>query len=85
VLKRQPFSRLSPALDKASRTIKAITRGLDRVDVLFDGHPGATQIVNGTAPVTFTYPAGTAVIDMAGFAGDVLRQRRRLVVRSMPN
>jgi hypothetical protein len=81
VLKRQPFSRLSPVLDRPGRTITVATRGLDRVDTFVDGHPATSHAVNANASLTIPYPAGTAIVDVSGFAGGVIRQRRRLAVR----
>jgi hypothetical protein len=82
VLKRQPFSRLSPVLDRPGRTISVTTRGLDRVDTFIDGHPGTSHTVKANASLTIPYPAGTAIVDMSGFAEGVVRQRRRLAVRA---
>lgn len=79
-LRNQPFSRLSPAVDTAARTIQVTTAGLDRIDMLVDGHPGTSQPVEGTTPVDLSYPAGAGTIELTGFAGAEVRQRRRLPV-----
>jgi hypothetical protein len=79
-LRNLPFSRLSPTVDTAARTIQVTTAGLDRVDMLVDGHPGTSQPVQGTDPVDLTYPAGAGTIELTGFDGDEVRQRRRLTV-----
>jgi hypothetical protein len=79
-LRNQPFSRLSPAVDTAARTIQGTTAGLDRIDMLVDGHPGTSQPIEGTTPVDLSYPAGAGTIELTGFAGAEVRQRRRLLV-----
>jgi hypothetical protein len=79
-LRNQPFSRLSLAVDTASRTVQVETTGLDRIDLLVDGHPGTSEPIQGTAPVTLTYPAGAGTIELTGFSGEEVRQRRRLTV-----
>jgi Peptidase family S41 len=81
-LRNQPFSRLSPTVDSASRTVQVETIGLDRLDLLVDGHPGTSEPIQGTAPVTLGYPAGAGTIELTGFAGEEVRQRRRLTVGS---
>jgi hypothetical protein len=42
-----------------------------------DGHPGSSNVVSAAAPLTLLYPAGTKVIELTGFKGNELRQRRR--------
>jgi hypothetical protein len=79
-LRNQPFSRLSPTVDTASRTIQVDATGLDRLDLLVDGHPGTSEPIEGAAPVTLGYPAGAGTIELTGFAGEEVRQRRRLTV-----
>jgi hypothetical protein len=81
VLKRRPFSRLSAVVDSPSRAISVTTRGLDRLDTFVDGHPLASQALDGNATVTISYPAGTSVVELEAFSGDVVRQRRRLSLR----
>lgn len=82
VLRDQPFSKLAATLDVS--TLKVVAAGLDRVDVLYDGHPGTTHEVAGGAAggadavFELAVPDGASVITVAGFAGEVLRQRRRL-------
>lgn len=80
-LKRQPFSRLSPLLDRATRTIRVTTSGLDRLDMFLDGHPGSTQALARNGSVTLSYPAGTNAIELTGYGGGIVRQRRRLTLR----
>jgi hypothetical protein len=81
ILKQQPFSQLSATLDRNSRTISIATAGLDRLDVLIDGHPGTTHIIGGNTTTAVSYPAGTRDVEVTGFAGDEVRQRRRIPVR----
>lgn len=80
-IRAQPFSRLAPALDLASRTITVQTAGLDRVGATADGRPLSTQAVAAGAAVAVTYPSGTGVVDLTGYAGDEVRQRRRVPTR----
>jgi hypothetical protein len=82
LLRQPPFSRLAVTLDRPSRSIQVTTSGLDRLDLLVDGHPGTTRILNVDATATLTYPAGTKEIELAGFTAGTLRQRRRLDVRN---
>jgi hypothetical protein len=81
-LKDQPFSRLVATVDRAGRSIQVGTTGLDRVDLLLDGHPGSSEPVTDAAPVTFTPPSGARTAELIGFFGEELRQRRRLTLRS---
>jgi hypothetical protein len=81
ILKQQPFSRLTATLDTAARSIQVATANLDQVDTLVDGHSGSSQSVAGNATITINYPAGTKTVELVGFAGDAVRQRRRLTLR----
>lgn len=81
-LKKLPFSRLVPVLDTSARTITVTTSGLDRIDPMFDGHPGESLRIEGSGTVTMTYPARTETIELTGFSGEDLRQRRRLSTRT---
>jgi hypothetical protein len=80
VLRRQPFSRLTASIDRTARSIRVITHGLDRLETLFDGRSGPAQPVTGSAPIVVNYPKGTKTVELAGLAGDEVRQRRRLLV-----
>jgi len=82
VLKQLPLTRLGVQVDKPNRKITATTAGLTRLDVLIDGHPGSTHVIGASAATTVSYPAGTRVVELTGYAGDVIRQRRRVQVRS---
>ena len=81
-LRQQPFSRLSAEIARATRSVRVTTEGLDKVDVLIDGHPGTSTKLAGPATTTTSYPRGTRTIELTGFSGDTVRQRRRLSVRS---
>ena len=81
VLKQQPFSRLSAVLDRRTRSIAVGTSGIDRLDVLIDGHPGTSESVAGNAASTVRYPAGARTVELTGFSGPDVRQRRRLSLR----
>jgi hypothetical protein len=76
-LKQLPSSRLVAAIDGDARTIQMTSAGLDRVDVTIDGHPGSTHRVAGTPTLTVPYPADAEVIELTGYGGKDLRQRRR--------
>lgn len=78
-LRDLPFSRLTTKT--TGRSIEVATTGLDRVDVHLDGHPGTSEPVTDTAPLTVAVPAGIRSVELTGFAGDDLRQRRRLTFR----
>ena len=80
MLRQQPFSRLTASVDATTRSIEVTTSGLDHLDMLVDGHPGSGQPLGGDAAVMLTYPAGVETVELAGFSGGELRQRRRLPV-----
>ena len=82
-LRQQPFSRLSAVLDRRARTIQVTTSGLDRLDTFVDEHPGgpSTPLAPDGTPTTVVYPAGATVVELRGFAGEELRQRRRVSIR----
>jgi hypothetical protein len=80
-LRQLPFSRLSSSIDRRARTVKVTTTGLDRVDPFFDGHSGASQAIGDVGTITIAYPAGTKLVELTAYAGDQIRQRRRIQVR----
>jgi len=80
-LKQQRFSRLTAAVDTATRTIQVTTTGLDLVDAKFDGHSGVTTPVDAAGSVTITYPARTKTVELTGCLGADTLQRRRLSLR----
>jgi hypothetical protein len=69
---------MTATIDRPTRTITVTTRGLSRVDALFDAHPGTSTTVTGTATTVVTYPAGTRLVDLTGWIGGEVRQRRRI-------
>lgn len=81
ILRKQLASALRAAVSSEERTLAVSTRGLDRLDVEFDGHPASTHILRGNTALTITYAASTAVVELTGFMGDIVRQRRRLDTR----
>lgn len=80
LLEAQPRSHLSVVRDKVRRTLSVSCAGLRRLDALFDGHPGASVVLDATGSVELSYPAGTRVVDLAGFGDEALLQRRRVTV-----
>lgn len=80
-LKTLPFSRCTVSLDTGTRMIEIETEGLDRLDTLVDGHPHSTQSIADGEEVILTYPARTKVVEIAGFHGGEVRQRRRISTR----
>ncbi len=78
LLGQVPPTKMSVALDGPARKVTVTTSGLTRVDALFDGHPGTTTTVTGTATKTIAYPAGTKTVDLTGWSGGRAQQRRRL-------
>ena len=81
LLKQQPLSRVSCALNKSTRTVTVTTSGLSRLDVLVDGHPASSTTLTGNATTPVTYPAGTKTVDLTGWSSDnEVRQRRRITV-----
>jgi hypothetical protein len=80
-LRALPFSRCQPAIDPRVRTIDVATSGLDRLDLLVDGHPGSSMRVVEGRSIRFDYPASASTLEIFGFKGEELRQRRRLIAR----
>jgi len=80
LLKEGPLTVMSVVVDSAARTVAVTTSGLNRVDALFDGHPGTSTKVAGTVATTIAYPAGTKTIDLTGWSGNQVLQRRRLSI-----
>ena len=78
LLRKQPFSSLGYEIDKTKRTVTVATNGLDRVDALFDGHPGSTFVASDTKKLNVAYPTGTQRIELTGFDDETMRQRRRI-------
>lgn len=80
-LRQMPYSRLLPVLDASTRSIQVTTSGLDRIDPYFDGHPGQSQPIGASGNVTITYPPRTRTVQLVGFYGEGIRQRRRIPTR----
>jgi Peptidase family S41 len=78
LLGQSAATRMAAVIDRPSRTITVTTSGLSRIDALFDAHPGTSTTITGSATTTVTYPAGTKVVDLSGWVGGEVRQRRRL-------
>jgi C-terminal processing protease CtpA/Prc len=77
ILAAQPFTRMQVTARR--RTLAVTTAGLDQLDVYSDGHPVCATIVlkrNGTEGVRL--PDGVREVEVVGFAGRVVRQRRRV-------
>jgi hypothetical protein len=81
LLRAQPVTVLRAAVSSGDRTIAVDTRGLDRLDVVIDGRPVSSERVTDRARISISYPARARLVDLAGYAGDDLRQRRRLSVK----
>jgi hypothetical protein len=82
VLQQQPLSRLTAAVDTTTRSIEVTTSGLDHLDLLVHGHPGSGQPLTRNTSVTLAYPKGAETVELAGYSGGELRQRRRFSVGS---
>jgi hypothetical protein len=82
LLRQQPLSAMSFAVDKPRRKVSFTTSGLDRIDAFVDGHPAGSFAVGegGTRDVPFV--AATKRVEVAGFKGNSLLQRRRVVLKA---
>ena len=78
LLSQQPASRLAAELDRPTLTVTVTTSGLTRLDALFDGHPGSSTPVSGDAAVMVTYPSEAKLVELTGWSGATVRQRRRI-------
>ena len=79
LLAAQPLTRLE--VTAKGRTLTVETAGLDQIDLFVDGHTGGKPIVisrDGRRRVRL--PVEARVVDVVGFAGSVVRQRRRLAI-----
>lgn len=81
LLKQQRRSSLAVDTPKTGRQIAVRSAGLTRLDVLFDGHPGSSFALRAQTPVDVPYPSGTKVIELFGFDGEELLQKRRVKAR----
>jgi hypothetical protein len=80
VLRQQPFTRLSYALDETARTITVTTNGLDQLDVEIDGKREPSRAIADGQPSVVGYPASAKQVDLTGWSDGTVRQRRRLAV-----
>ena len=76
VLQGQPFSQLRATVNPTTRKIAITTDGLQRVDVLYDGHPGSTHALGATRRITLSYPQGAQFCELVGFSATGVCQRR---------
>lgn len=77
LLEGQPWTRMNVKRKAGALTI--VTAGLDQLDLYIDGHPSGGTIFlkqDGTKRVPLPTKAGE--VEVVGFAGGVVRQRRRL-------
>jgi hypothetical protein len=81
LLRQQPQSAMSFAVDKPGKKVTFTARGLDRIDAFVDARPIGSFVVSdgGTLDVPFT--AATKVVEVTGYKGDSLLQRRRVVLK----
>lgn len=84
-LRDQPASALSFQHNTGSRTLTITTRALSKLDVCFDGHPFSSTALNAAAGgagvnTQVNYPAGTKLIELAGFRDQAVCQRRRITI-----
>jgi hypothetical protein len=62
---------------RGASTIRVTTQGLDRLDVYIDDRPvGSKDVADGLT--TLKLPQGWSSVELQGFSGELLRQRRRL-------
>lgn len=80
LLGQQPASRCDAVLDAAASTVTVTTSGLSRLDALFDGHPGTSDVVSGATTTTIVVPPGTKAVEITGWGEDQVRQRRRITI-----
>jgi hypothetical protein len=77
ILVAQPRTRLDASLRGRTLTVK--TSGLDHLDLYVDGHPGGLPIALDGKPNRRVFlPADALEVELVGFSGGVVRQRRRL-------
>jgi hypothetical protein len=75
ILAAQPSTAMRATADDDEVVVES--RGLDRLDVYVDDRPqGSLEVTGGTT--TVAVPAGWSSIELVGFAGDQLRQRRHV-------
>jgi hypothetical protein len=81
-LRRLPFSRMQPFLSDDARTLRVATSGLDCLAVSFNGRSQPSITIRDGEEVKIEYPARTRVFELTGTADGVVRQRRRIELRT---
>jgi hypothetical protein len=77
LLEAQPWTRMNVKRKAGALTIA--TAGLDQLDLYIDGHPsGGTIFLKQDGTKRVPLPAKAGEVEVVGFAGGVVRQRRRL-------
>jgi hypothetical protein len=82
MLRKQPLSAMSFQVDKAGRQVSFATQGLDRLDVYVDSHPIGSFAMPKKGAHDVPFDAKTKVVEVAGFKGEALLQRRRIVLKA---
>jgi Peptidase family S41 len=80
LLGQSPPTTMRVVIERSTRTLRVTTSGVTRLDAMFDEHPGASTNVSGTATTPLTYPAGTKAVDLSGWIGNQVHQRRRIIL-----
>jgi hypothetical protein len=77
LLEAQPWTRMN--VKRKAGALSIVTAGLDQLDLYIDGHPsGGTIFLKQDGTKRVPLPAKAGEIEVVGFAGGVVRQRRRL-------
>jgi hypothetical protein len=83
LLAAEPWTRLR--IRAEGRKLTARIAGLDRIDLFGDGHPiGPSLRPRGRSTIPLAVPAGARQLEVVGYAGGSVRQRRRLVLDPRP-
>jgi hypothetical protein len=80
MLRELPLSRLVVKRRRAGRALQIVLGGVDTLDVYIDGHPIESIDVTGKQAMTIPYAPTAHWIELLGYAGDELRQRRKVVL-----
>jgi len=66
---------------RSGNVLNIVTAGLDLLDIYIDGHPGVLpQKLEPKDHIRFDVPQGASMIELAGFAEGIIRQRRCIFV-----
>jgi hypothetical protein len=77
ILEGQPWTEMEVA--RRGKTLTIRTSGLDHIDIYVDGHPaGPGMPLKKDGSIRVPLPESAGQVDVAGFSGNVIRQRRRL-------